>query len=421
MSNVATASAPAAEGAIGLPKEFASFAGRIMDVDSHEMLPAQTWVEQIGAEVGPIAEHFSKHGEPETIDVNTVNIPDYAGDVLPIDAGIAQFKGARAPGAVNVRRRVDVMKALGIRRQMMFPSNPAIYTMFLWKDASDPNFMKFVKGDRVAQAKRWIDLHNEHLVAAGKISDMLRPVPLLYGDTPEELLKRAEHFIKNGIRCMWLVPAGELPGGRSPAHTDLDPLWSLLSKSNCAVVVHTAGDGNFLKTYAWQDAPAFQGYTRHVEIVRSPWSLAGIHLAFENFLTVLVMGGVFDRHPMLRFGCIECASYWIGPLMRRLDLWHANKGVTTIKDPNQPQQYRLPEKPSFYIKRNVRVTPFFFEDFATDIQNYDVGDVLCYSTDYPHIEGGRGSFKIHYDKIAKLGKEATEKYFVTNGKWLLPD
>jgi predicted TIM-barrel fold metal-dependent hydrolase len=68
------------------------------------------------------------------------------------------------------------------------------------------------------------------------------------------------------------------------------------------------------------------------------------------------------------------------------------------------------------------VTPFFFENMAYDFETYpDIQDTLCFSTDYPHVEGGKNPMRLHYDKIKHLGEEIVEKYFVTNGSWLLPD
>jgi predicted TIM-barrel fold metal-dependent hydrolase len=408
-----------------LPEELQALAGRILDLDSHEMIPAQEWLRLFGDNLRPMVDYYLEFGETEEVDRNTVNVQGYPGDITPIDARIAEIKGARAPGAVDHSRRIEVMDALGIHRQIMYPSNPAVYAMFLYRWAANPGMLTFAKGDAAARrgaAQRIIHAHNEELTGAARISDRLRPAPLLIGDTPRELIRRAQEFLKKGIRALWLFPSGELPGGVSPAHTDLDPLYAMLAEANCALLLHIAGEGNFLASEAWDRAPAFAGHIRHVEFSRSPWFTAKMHLEVENFTTVMVMGGVFDRHPRLRFGVIETAAYWIGPLARRLDLWYRlDKGIINLPRQGQVRPYRLPEMPSFYINRNVRVTPFWFEDFATDLQNYNVPDTMCFSTDYPHVEGGKNPVRLHYDKIKHLGAATLEKYFVTNAAWLLPD
>jgi predicted TIM-barrel fold metal-dependent hydrolase len=297
--------------------------------------------------------------------------------------------------------------------------------MFLYRYADNLKMLTFAKGspdERRATAKRIIEMHNEELASTARISDMLRPVPLVFGDTPAAILARTQGYVKKGVRAVWIFPFGELPGGKSPAHPDFDPFYSFLEESNTALILHIAGEGNFLRSEEWDKAPAFDGHIRHVEFSRSPWFTAKMHLEVENFLTIMTMGGVFDRHPMLRFGLIETTAYWMGPLARRLDMWYKlDAGIINQPRQGQVKPYRLPEKPSFYLNRNVRVTPFFFEDMAYDFEKYNIEDTLCYSSDYPHVEGGKNSVTLHYEKIKHLGPKIVEKYFVKNGSWLLPD
>ena len=409
----------------GLPTELTKYAGKIMDVDSHEMLPVQEWLKVFGEDIRPMAEYYLEHGETEDVDRNTVNVRDYPGDVREIREDIGEVKGSRAPGAVDMQRRVDAVRALGIRRQLVYPSNPAVYAMFLYRYSNNSKMLTFAKGtseERRAKARRILEMHNELLASAANVSDSIRPAPLLFGDSPQQILARAQAFVKRGVRALWLFPSGELPGNTSPAHSDFDPLYAFLAESNTALVLHIAGEGNFLNSEAWDKAPSFEGHIRHVEFSRSPWFTAKMHLEVENFVTIMVMGGVFDRHPMLRFGAIETTAYWVGPLARRLDMWwNLDKGIINAPRLGQVTPYRLPEKPSFYLNRNLRVTPFFFENMAYDFEHYNIPDTLCYSSDYPHVEGGKNSIKVHFDKIKHLGEQVLEKYFVTNGSWLLPD
>ena len=37
------------------------------------------------------------------------------------------------------------------------------------------------------------------------------------------------------------------------------------------------------------------------------------------------------------------------------------------------------------------------------------------------MEGGKDSIRAFYEKIKRLGDDVAEKFFVTNGAWLLPD
>lgn len=81
---------------------------------------------------------------------------------------------------------------------------------------------------------------------------------------------------------------------------------------------------------------------------------------------------------------------------------------------------RFPLRPSEYINRNVRVSPFSFEPVHRYfLDDPDLSDVFCYSSDYPHVEGGKWSMKKVREKLAGLDEEISDKYFRKNAEWLL--
>ena len=404
-----------------LPAELQQFAGRITDTDAHEMIPAQEWVNVFGKETQALVDFFVEDvNQSEKENKNTMNIPDYQGDILPVAADVLSIKGARAPSAMSPERRIEVMDAMGIGHQLFFPTGLALMGVSLYKSADDPNFMRRITGDRRAIAKNWFHLYNEWLRTIVTVSDRLRPAALLYGDTPAEVIALAEQHIKAGFKAVMYLPSRQVPGGRSPAHPDLDPLWARLAEANCAFTLHVESDGNRTSQDPWRNAPAFEGFQEMGEFSNDPAFMASVHLPFENFLAIMVLGGVFDRHPSLRMGVLEIGAHWIGPLIQRLDMWYrvtrrsatATEAMTT---------YRLPNPPSYYIKKNVRVTPYVFEDVARYLSTYDLDGVLTFSSDYPHVEGGKNPFGTFYKNLQGIGAAGLEDFFVNNGRLLLPD
>jgi predicted TIM-barrel fold metal-dependent hydrolase len=127
----------------------------------------------------------------------------------------------------------------------------------------------------------------------------------------------------------------------------------------------------------------------------------------------MVLGGVFERFPRLRVGLMEVGAYWVGPAARRMDLYvKVFPGASAAK---------FSMKPSEYVARNVRVSPFNFEPVDRYFQDDpNLADVFCYSTDYPHVEGTKDSMKNMLAKVEPLGEEITTKFFRTNAEWLLP-
>jgi hypothetical protein len=215
------------------------------------------------------------------------------------------------------------------------------------------------------------------------------------------------------------VPSGVLPGGKSPAHPDLDPLWDMFATNNVALMLHGGLDSKIFGSDEWFEAPAFKGFRIFGEFKVDPWSMANIPTTTRNFLTTIVLGGVLDRHRMLRVGIFEAQADWVGQLWETLDHLHAMDMGVIKTEPRKT--YRLPEPPSTFIKRNVRVGAFFFDPIDKFITKYDMGDVLCFSSDYPHVEGGFDTVKRHYDLIKPFGEKMVEKYFVTNAEWIMPD
>jgi predicted TIM-barrel fold metal-dependent hydrolase len=386
-----------------------------MDVDSHEMIPAQEWARVFGPEVKRMQDLWLVKTETEAVDKNSPVVPDYPGDVLAIGEDITLLKGARAPGACDADRRIEVMDAMGVSRQLMFASYVGIFGLIL-QIMPPREFMAEIDGpDRHAYGERVMELYNEWASGVGRAHDRIRPVLPVRADSPGALIAKVKRELARGARAIQL-PAGELPGGVSPAHPALDPLWAMLAEADCALLLHIGCEGQFFETREWNKAPVFEGFRNLGEFNVDPWSLSILHLPFQNFVATLVTGGVFVRHPRLRVGVIEVGSHWVGPLCRALDNWYINSQAFKSE-----ATYRLPELPSTYVKSNLRVAPYFFEDTDVLIETYGLEDVLCFSTDYPHVEGGRYMHQAYYDKIKRLGPDVVEKFFVTNGAFLLPD
>jgi predicted TIM-barrel fold metal-dependent hydrolase len=402
--------------AVTLPPPLRDLAGRIVDIDSHEMLPLQVWERELGPCMKAIAGVFEGSGITAHDEYNHPNLPGFTADEAPISPEtIWSQKGSGAPGAADVARRTEVMDLMGVKRQLMFPT-AGLHALTLMNVEPDCGYFPEIDGDRVAYGRACAAAYEAWGLKVAKISDRVRPVLPVVGQTVPELMENARRLLAGGIRAVFL-PTGVLPGGRSPAHPDLDPFWALMTANDVAVTLHINVDGKIFGTDEWGNAPAFEGYRFLGEFRSDPWSTAHTHIMAQTFLATTVMGGVFDRHPKLRLGIIELGAVWVGPLCDLLDMWWGSS--VSIKQP--PGCYRLPEKPSNYIRRNVRVSPFYFEEIDRYIRLYDLGEVLCFASDYPHIEGGFDPVGAFYERLAPFGREQVEKFFVTNGEWLLPD
>lgn len=404
-----------------LPDALAPLAGRIIDVDSHEQMPAQVWVENFGEIARPFAEKLMAKAPQRNI--NHPNVQGYAGDVRELNAEtVWTTKGPTAPGAVDVRRRLDVMDLMSVNRQLMFPTGVGLYGALLYS-APEESEMYQLFGERAySLGAEMISANNAWAVKAAKVSPRIRPVAPVYGDTPQELYAITKALIDDGIRAIMMV-SGRLPGGVSPASNELDPFYAMLAEANVAMTLHIGTELLFFRTMEWGRAKAFEGFKINDEISMDPWRLSAMHLAAQNYLATMITGGVFDRHPTLRTGALEFGAHWIGPLADMLDLWHDNnQSIEPALFADGSSGRKLPLRPSEYIARNVRVAPFDFEPVGAYISKYGLEDVYCFGSDYPHVEGGKDPLGRLAESLLSSGHgpEVIEKFFVLNGELLLP-
>jgi hypothetical protein len=404
---------------LAIPPALRPFAGRITDVDTHEQMPAQCWVETFGEVARPIAEMLlsAKPTSP-----NHPNVPGYRGDDLPIERDdLWTRKGPTSPGAVDLPRRLAVMDMMAIDRQLMFPTSIGAWAQAMYGAPEGSGFHKRFGDQTHGYAERLFCAYNEWAAGLAGRWPRIRPVTPVFGTDPADLIKRTRTLLGRGVRAVSIL-SSRLPAGVSPAHPALDPFYAMLAEAEAPLTLHLAGELLFFRTTDWNKAPAFDGYKVTEETSLDPWRLSVMHLAPQNFVATMITGGVFHRHPRLRLGVLEYAAHWVAPLARMLDLWHDNDqsighkdwGANFVGD-------RLPLRPSEYLARNVRVSPYDFEPIDEYFElNRALDDVYCFASDYPHLEGGKDPMGKLAGRLERLGPGLIEKFFVTNGEWLLP-
>lgn len=395
---------------------------RTTDIDGHEFAPPHLW----GEIFGPVAARLATVCAPfiEAMGENYIARPAQAADDAPMTReNVWTMRHSGAPGAFDMERRLEAMDLMGISRQLIFPSYGLWGQILSSPEGGGPiatGLRQFLGDLSVSEAVEIgyaaTDEWNDWAVrTTAKSPDRLRPVGMFKppGDVTD-LMEQAGNLIDRGLKGV-LINTGQPPAGRSPAAPELDPFWAMLAQNNVAVTAHVGSDLGFLNASQWAEAPAFAPKKLSFELGFEPYSFSTIHLPVEHFLTVMVLGGVFERHPRLRFGAIELGAHWLGPLADNLDMWAGKIFARRIAE-------TLSMKPSAYLARNVRVTPHnIVEPVDQFFRRYPhLAHCYCYSTDYPHLEGGAHINTKMHEMLEPLGTEVLEKYFVTNGEWLLP-
>jgi hypothetical protein len=395
-----------------MPASLRPFVGEIMDTDSHEYTPVNHWVEQFGSVARDFADALNRTKMPIAQAVERDDTEISAATVWTTKFG-------KAPGAFDLKRRLDVMDYMGVKRQLVFPGSVGLYAAsFFYRCEQFPDMFKSIQGDRKGYARKLIGAYNDFCLRVARQSDRMRCVGIALADNVEDITAETKRLLDGGVRAIW-IPSASLPGGVSPAHPDLDPLYAMLAAADAPLLAHVGADFEFLKTGNWRNAPAFEGWKAGEEFQMDPWTLSTLHLSVQNFLATMVLGGVFERHPKLRYGSCEVLGQWVGPLAQNLDFWHQHSRKFSLGNMEGALPIRL--KPSDYIRRNVRVSLFDIEPVDVYIDQFGMPECYCYASDYPHPEGGKDPMGDVSGRLERFGPEVMRKVFVENGRWLLPD
>ncbi|HVA06037.1 MAG TPA: amidohydrolase family protein [Acidimicrobiales bacterium] len=312
-----------------------------------------------------------------------------------IDAGVLSGpKGWMAPGALDTEVRSRVLTALGITAQLVIPT----FSMEQFAFSKDPNVL-YGGARALNRAMVAFCAPDERLKAVGylPLNDIARAVEVL------------DEALVDGVAAIWV--SSEAPGDISPAHVDFDPIWARLAEAGVPFVLHVGGGKLLPKAFHKNGLPRPKDWLGGGENLRAK-DFPVLHHSPERFLACLCIDGVFERHPELRGAAIELGANWVPALLRNLD--HAHKSFAKF----EPHLKALPLLPSEYIRRQVRFTPFAFEDTAWLIEQCGP-ELFMFSTDYPHPEGGRRPFEIFRDAVSEFDETSRERFFWRNGAELL--
>jgi predicted TIM-barrel fold metal-dependent hydrolase len=392
----------------------------VHDVDAHEMIPSHLLGEAFGEPGQMLGDLFAAAHElrPDPTATN-MHQPDLQ-DTMDVDpTNIWKVKGPGAPSAIDMGRRIEVMDAMGIDRQLVFPTTAIAAVIvggmtefgFQQRFGGDESMFKGVP--RPEFARRFVEAYNQWAITNSGVDERIRIVGMVTTSPDvDDMIATATRLVDAGIRAVYLQ-ADTPPGGVSPAHSALDPLWRLFEANNVAVTLHIGTEFFFLDP-RWAFAETFADLFQSPEIPNTNIQMfSTVHMAVENYVSAMVLGGVFERFPNLRVGLLEVGGYWVGPAARRMDMYvKVFPGASAAK---------FPLKPSQYIARNIRVSPFNFEPVDRYFRDDpDLADVFCFSSDYPHVEGTKDAMQTMLAKVEPLGEDITLKFFRTNAEWLLP-
>jgi uncharacterized protein len=217
-------------------------------------------------------------------------------------------------------------------------------------------------------------------------------------------LSIAQDAIRLGCKAL-LIPS-RCPPGHSPSHIAFEPLWGLAQEAGLPMVFHVGSEEKLPPDYFQNGLPRVKDFHGGEENFTSV-SFMPIPHSVQLTLSTLIIDGVLDRYPRLRFGAIELGASWLPSWMRFMD----SAASAFIR--NEPRLQKLSMRPSEFIRRQVRATPYPHEDVGWIIANS--GEEVCmFSSDYPHVEGGRNPLKRFNDSLTQTPPQAVRRFFCDN-------
>jgi predicted TIM-barrel fold metal-dependent hydrolase len=213
----------------------------------------------------------------------------------------------------------------------------------------------------------------------------------------------ARNAIALGAKAL-LIPSR--PTGRSASHIGHDPIWAMAQEAGLPILFHVGDEKKLDPQYFENGLPRVKDFHGGEENFTSV-SYIPIPHSVELTLAAMIIDGVMDRFPKLKFGVIELGASWLPGWMRNLD------GAASAFAKNEERLQKLSMKPSDFVKRQVRVTPYPHEDVNWIIQNSD-DQIPLFSSDYPHVEGGRNPLKRFNDNLAGASQRAVDRFYCDN-------
>jgi predicted TIM-barrel fold metal-dependent hydrolase len=326
--------------------------GSYVSADSHVTEPPEVWTDRLPAayrDRAPILAH------PEGMGATIVIDPGGEGEQLVPFGRIAAagrvLRGGEDgwswdelhPGGYDAAARITEQQADGIAAEVIYPSVGMMLCNHPDLDYKRACFEAY--NDWIAE---WCAYAPDRLLGLGQTA--LR--------TPEEGIVDLERIKALGLRGVMLPGIPALEDYDSEIY---DPFWDAVVDLGLPASFHilTAGGEK------WWRGPNMNGF------------LGVIH-ANQDLIGMLVLGGVFERHPELKVVNVEADAGWAPHYMFRMDTLFErhHKWVPSGV---------LSRKPSEYFRDNVYMT---FQDDRVAFQCVDMLEVgrLMWACDHPHSD-----------------------------------
>ncbi|KPM52182.1 hypothetical protein CcI49_19725 [Frankia sp. CcI49] len=265
----------------------------------------------------------------------------------PLGLGSYLHEAARHPGYSDPAARLAAMDEDGVDVEILFSDLSAFRI-----------FGKMLDGWKEA-ARAFADLGAAFASADPSRLLVAYQLPLRDIDVAVAELERlvTEHQART-VHLPTKPGSVGLPEYHDPRY---DPLWARLQELDMPVCVHLGVEDEYWEIAARDPTPQMGVFTSQPA------------LRMSDALGMLLLSGLFERFPRLKFVFVEPGLSWVPFYLDTLD-YMTKHGY---------EFPALKEKPSEYFRRNVFLT--FMDEQRGVNMRHDIGiDNIMWSTDFPH-------------------------------------
>ena len=304
------------------------------------------------------------------------------------DKLIESSKEIQALGAFDSGDRTTALDMLGFKKQLVFSTHSVA--------------LPFHPSSKTSSELRYgaVRAHNRHMADFCSDDARLMGVGVVPLDDPECAMQELEFALEAGMQAIWVPHRAPLE--RSPGHVDLEGFWDRLAESGAPFVLHVGGSPlQSLKAWSQTGRAPVKDWMGGGENVRTK-DAAVLHQAPETFVSMMLLDGVFERHPKLRGAAVELGAAWVPEMLKRLD------ALTRIYS-RVDESVRFSRPPSQQLTEQMGFTPYPYEDVASLVSQSNE-QLYLFSSDYPHVEGGRNPIA-KFDKSLEAESELVKTQF----------
>jgi predicted TIM-barrel fold metal-dependent hydrolase len=234
----------------------------------------------------------------------------------------------------------------------------------------------------------------------------LLPVTFVPLTVPERAIEETRFALDAGVKGITIPPLP--PATHSITHPSLHPLYALCEERRVPILFHVENDAPRKIAKGFSE----NGFVGQTDFHGGGENFTGLlYMAVSHWveiaLSALVFDQILEKFPRLMVGVIELGAVWVPAWLERMEIVKDTFGRT------ESRIRELPFRPSEYARRQIRVTPYPTEDVGRLVERCGA-ELFMFSSDYPHVEGGRNPIKRFEASLAGASEETKRRFYGAN-------